>query len=354
MLSAGLDSTAVTALAARDLVQHERRLIAFTAVPEFDVAQVTPRSQIGDEGTLAAAVAALHPNVDHARVACRGSNPLDAIRRAVRARGQPVRNAGNFVWLLAIQDAAMTAGLDLLLTAGGGNVAISWAGPRPHGITRLLNQGAAAVPRRLVRFSHRVAIDGWRRLKRPNGAPPWLRPTAIREAFARDTGLWAEMRTVGSSPAQRRRGGRDGFLETTLDRKLPVPGSLAFCDPTLNREVLTFAWSIPAVEWSEPIARGPIRQAMAGLVPDSVRLNRRRGHQSADIVFRLLAHRAAVDALFEEMRASTLVTDRVDLARCEGIWRTAQRVQTPETSREVANVLLRAMALGCFLIDFGG
>jgi asparagine synthase (glutamine-hydrolysing) len=75
-LSAGLDSSAVTATAARLLAGSGGRVTAFTAVPRANYDLPVPRGRIGDEGPLAALTAAMYPNLEHILVRTGEGSPL--------------------------------------------------------------------------------------------------------------------------------------------------------------------------------------------------------------------------------------------------------------------------------------
>lgn len=76
-LSGGLDSSAVTATAARLLAGQGRRLTAFTAAPAHPTAN--ERNRIVDEWPHAAALVAMYPNIDHVRVSNDDAPLLDAL-----------------------------------------------------------------------------------------------------------------------------------------------------------------------------------------------------------------------------------------------------------------------------------
>src|SRR5262249_15519317 len=80
-LSGGLDSGAVAAHAAR-LLARSGRVIGFTAVPREGYDGPAPRNRVVDEGTHAAATAALHPNMQHVLVRSGGRSPLDDLDRS--------------------------------------------------------------------------------------------------------------------------------------------------------------------------------------------------------------------------------------------------------------------------------
>jgi asparagine synthase (glutamine-hydrolysing) len=94
-LSGGLDSSSVTATAARLLSHQSRRLFAFTAVPEH-VVEISGR--FTDEGPHAAAVAAMYPNVDHVLVRHGAHSPFSVIDLFNSAQEEPIFNPWNYDW----------------------------------------------------------------------------------------------------------------------------------------------------------------------------------------------------------------------------------------------------------------
>ena len=77
-LSGGLDSSAVAATAARLMAPAGGQVVAFTSVPRDGFG--TPWKGLVDEGPLAAATAALYPNMEHVLV-----RPLPAGPRSKRS-----------------------------------------------------------------------------------------------------------------------------------------------------------------------------------------------------------------------------------------------------------------------------
>src|SRR5262249_2845150 len=75
-LSGGLDSSAVVATAARLLAPGGGQVTAFTCVPRQGFAGAGTPGQIIDEGPLAAATAALYPNVEHVLLHTPNRSPL--------------------------------------------------------------------------------------------------------------------------------------------------------------------------------------------------------------------------------------------------------------------------------------
>ena len=91
-LSGGLDSSAVTATAARLMAPAGGKVVAFTSVPREGYDGPDPRNRFGDEGPLAARTAALYDNVEHVLVRTGEATPLDRLDRDFRLYDQPLLN----------------------------------------------------------------------------------------------------------------------------------------------------------------------------------------------------------------------------------------------------------------------
>jgi asparagine synthase (glutamine-hydrolysing) len=89
-LSAGYDSGAVTATAARLLAPSGGKVVAFTSVPRVGYDRPAPRNRFNDEGPLAAATAALYPNIEHVLIRSGGLSPLAGLDRLAFLSQRPV------------------------------------------------------------------------------------------------------------------------------------------------------------------------------------------------------------------------------------------------------------------------
>jgi len=127
-LSAGLDSGAVAATAARLLAVEGANLAAYTAVPRADFSGIVPPGLIGDEGPYAAEVAALYPNMRHILVDASDSNMLQELERIFPLLDLPHAAALNNVWGNRILDHAAASGVKVMLNGALGNFAFSYPG----------------------------------------------------------------------------------------------------------------------------------------------------------------------------------------------------------------------------------
>ena len=124
-------------------------------------------------------------------------------------------------------------------------------------------------------------------------------------------------------------------------------------DPTLDKRVLAYTFSIPNHHFigSNGQDRRLIRAAIAGLLPDNVRLNTLRGRQSADIGHRLINSGAQVEELLARLRCST-TTNYCDLDKMQTAWQQLQNEYSNPNSLQAAAILLRGVNAGLFLLNF--
>ncbi|MBI2299900.1 MAG: asparagine synthetase B [Armatimonadetes bacterium] len=357
-LSGGLDSSSVTVTAAKILAERGQRLTAFTSVPVYDTRPFVG-ARFGDELPFARATVRHAGNVDHVAVDAAGSCPIQAIRRQLAESLEPGHAAGNYYWMQAVSDAARERGCRVLLTGQLGNAGISWTGD-PH------REPLFAVLRR----------SGWRRavgerVKRalpPTLARAWLRRGQLRRKEVFDTSavhpelarrldllerLLAdpEVLPARSALAMRLRILRpadtvvgDRHAESAAAAGVPR------ADPTADARVLEYCLAVPDHIFRERetgLDRWLIRAAMAGRLPDEVRLNRNRGRQAGDLVPRLRDSAAAVEAALDEIEAGR-GAEFVSLPRMRRAWEMIRTADTPRAFALAITVLTRGIMAGLF------
>ena len=339
-LSGGLDSSSVTALAARHLAGQGRRLTSFTAVPAVAPDPALYPHCFCDEGPLAATVARDHPNIDHVLVRNDASPLLDAMDRRSLTTDQPVSIAANVTWVDAVGREAQRRGIRVLLGGGAGNFTISYNGVLLP--ATLLRHGRIVALAREAWAMHRngrrwlgildqtlrpfVSVGLRRRLRRALGRqePGIYDLCAINPAFAREMGLEEQAQALGADmmnadPSDGRvwrasvlhRSDR-GMVVAAMRRLFGVEGR----DPTADRRVMELCLSIPEEQFlrnGEP--RALIRRAMAGILPPEILAERRKGLQSADWHLGFTAARPEMLREIERLEASPMARRCLDLPR---------------------------------------
>ena len=127
-LSAGLDSGAVAATAARLLAPAGRRVIAFTCAPRDGYDGATDPNTIIDESPGAAATAALYPNIEHVVVRNEGRSPLANLDRSFFLLDRPTHDLCPAGWAHSLEKAARERKVRVFLGGALGNLGLSYDG----------------------------------------------------------------------------------------------------------------------------------------------------------------------------------------------------------------------------------
>lgn len=344
-LSAGLDSSAVTALAAREL--DGARLTAYTARPAYpEVAAEMPDTLV-DEWPGAQLVAARYPNIEHVPVDGRAVTPLEAIEHSLAVHDEPEHAVPNLPWVRGLLDAARDGGARVLLTGQYGNGGVSWPGDA-RGAIHAVAAGEPRLAAHRLRHLSRASRYGWggamwhglvlpirslvaaeRMRREPTRRPSW-RNSAIAPHFADRIRLRDAVRENGWDPELTRGGPRERRLAYLLPGLLPTGAwwhqrsaahAIEMRDPTADVRVLEFCVGTPDEQFArDGHDRWLIRRALARLVPPEVAWSTRRGAQGADIAYRLRADNAAVSAAVERVASSDAAREYLDVRALRASW----------------------------------
>lgn len=375
-LSGGLDSSSVTALAARDL--GSIHLPAFTSVPLVPPAGLDPRV-MGDEWPMAHLLAERWPTLDHQPIRAEHMSPLEGIERQLWVHDEPGHAASNQFWLLALLSAAQAQGLGVLLTGQKGNGGVSWAGSayRAAAYLQAGEWGRAVTELGAWKREHRLPwfrtlksqllrplvgprLDP-RRLRDP-ASPPWNTYSAIHPDFAKGLGLATLMREAGHDPSflprQHPLEERSKILQSgrsivgALWCEAGAAHGLEIRDPTADTRLLEFCFGCPDDQFSRGGKdRWLLRRAMQGLLPPEIQNNRAKGLQAYDLDYRLRTQLQTCRDWLQCMKNSTECARRLDLPRMELVLESLSpdRVESGPKSK-YASILCRGFGVGHFLL----
>jgi len=381
-LSAGFDSAAVTATAARVSAPEGGKVVAFTAVPREGYDGPCPADRIGDEGPLAAATAALHPNVEHVPIRSGHLSPVADLDRYFHLFDRPILNLSNWVWISAIDAAARERRLTVLLTGQAGNMGLSYAGVEflpdllvGGRLGRLWREGSQLVGKGRMRWRGVLAQAFgpflpprlWQRLSQAYRGHAWdvRRHTAIRDdriealeldRIASERGLDFSYRPRKSAFDTRL------WVLRRLDHGNYHKGSLAgwgvdHRDPTADKRLIEFCLGLPMEAYlAAGETRVLARRALADRLPPEVMAERRKGFQAADWHEGLTAARAEVAVELERLTRCDPASGLLDVERLEKLV-----ADWPEGGWERAGVrsdyrlaLLRGISAGHFIRKASG
>jgi asparagine synthase (glutamine-hydrolysing) len=377
LLSGGLDSSSVAALAAGALAETGQRLAAFTGVPRPGFDGAVPDGHYADETDYVDAIARAVGTIDVTYVANDVTDDLGQLERVFIALAGPVRNPTNLGWVLAILRRARTENRRVLLGGLHGNYTISWTG-WSQALDHLMRGRWLTAFRqwqlyyRLTPHSRWNAVrnlfiepimPGWRgtwtdRRRDPRYLAPWQQHSPIRPDFATAMDVNARARRNGHD--FRYRAHRNERIQGLLQAdyagdwyaaEKAVTG-VEVRDPTADIDVVSYCFGIPPEQFlAEGTDRSLIRRAMWDLLPESVLTNRLHGLQDAEWYERIQGRRGELAHEVEALAQSPLARRAIDLPRLERAlsrwpndgWHRA------ETFTEYNLMLMRGIAGGRFL-----
>lgn len=329
MLSGGLDSGCVTAMAARLLAPAGGRVAAYTAVPEAGLTLSQRPNWEADDRAYAAETAALYPNVDHRLVPPGGRSTLEAARDVFKRSMTPLKSATNLLWLDAIGRASAYAGSNVLLVGQNGNALFSARGDNGvWELARLGRIGAALAQIGLEAEGAKVS-----RARIAAGAAAG----GLRSAFPRSLGAGMDppSRKFIAAPRRPDRRGR-------ANEYAAVPGTRHYW-ATFATTPRNIFWAEPVlqwgIEWRDPTAdrrlverlltypqaafrfegrkRGLARGVAESLLPDRVRLRGTQGAQVPEAPSLIAAHWLHYREALAAMRGSAACRELLDLQAME-------------------------------------
>lgn len=378
-LSAGLDSSTVTATAARLLAPRGGRLTAFTAVPREGYSGTPAVQIIPDEGPHAAAVAALYPNIEHVLASNSGS-PVASLDRNFFLNERPVLNLCNSVWSNRIHDLARERGLRILLTGARGNMSISFDG-MPF-LTQLASSGRllrlAGESWSLIRNGTRVGTVAAQTLGPFLPAVAWRAISRIRGRGRRMTDYTAinpgaiEAMRLNELAAERgldpnfrpRRDAHEarmwvlGRVDSGNYNKGTLAGwGLDVRDPTADRRLIEFCLKVPLDQYlRDGHRRALARTAFADRLPSIVVDEKRKGYQAADWHEGLTAARGPIAEEVERIAASAPASATLDSKKMEQLvrdWPTGGWL-SQDTTQKYRLALMRGVSAGHFVRKASG
>ena len=374
-LSGGLDSSSVTALAARALARQAHRLPSFSSVPLYDVEGLTGRA-FGDETPFIEATRQWVDTLDVTYIRAEAVSPLAGIDRALALHDEPGHAASNQFWIQALLAAARDRDIGTLLTGQFGNATVSWIGRQQHRLLASFQPGQWGALResasvRDVWATVRSQIGSslppsWRRWylrRRAGGRNAWVRYSAVSREMAQSLDLTRLMARCGHDPTFVRpedpRARRYAILKPgssiggALWHETGAGYAMEVRDPTADTRLMAFCLSVPNRQCARNGGdRRLVRDGLVGLLPREVLWNRRRGQQAADVARRVLAHRVELEAALARLERSDLAHEYLDLPRMRGVYQRLQAKVNQTVTWDVGTILLRGLKVGRFLERF--
>lgn len=374
MLSGGLDSTSVAAVAARRLAP--RTLTSYTSVPPAGWAGPTQRGWIPSERFAVEALGTRYPNLRPRFVEATGDSLFGHSEMLWELGSPPVRNALNIGWVLKCYGMAADEGVDVLLGGSAGNFAFSADGPM--WLIELARRGRLLrMAGEAWKFSKAFDIDIVKVLRRDllahafpgvqrrravrGGADPrsqWLEASAVSRDRLAGVDLDAMLPEL-SDPHPRalsRDAGRmflNFAAQAELFAAVQARWGVELRDPTADRRVVELAvtqpewWRRHNGEW-RAIARAAMRDALPPEIVDRPT----SGAQQPDWFDQLTTGRAEVIEELDALRSHPASCEVIDVATLDRLvrdWPDRSRMADPHVVNGYQLALSRSLFLSRYL-----
>jgi asparagine synthase (glutamine-hydrolysing) len=334
---------------------------------------------VADESADVEAMARMHPNIELHIRRTRDRMPLDDLEASFRMTGAPPRNPANAPWFFDIYTVAARSGVRVLLSGHKGNATISQTGLRSlrdsavrgdwrrvwretHSLARATGMGRRDVFRQevLLPLMPRAVTASPRWLRRTRPRPVWDETlSAINPDFARTMDVEERIRAANRHhddlhrlPEMKYRltvlaGGADVFDLYSGYR--PWFG-IETRDPTADRRVVEFCMAVPGSQYlRDGVTRSLIRRAMAGLLPDQLRLRATYGVQAPDWPEWLPLMRGELRAELDRLDQSETARRCLDLRKMRRLMDNWPDRLTLGHERDYPLLLLRGITMGRFI-----
>lgn len=331
-LSSGLDSSTVTAYAARALAARGERLTAYTAIPRPGYDGPVPIGRHADESALAGTLAARLSNIDHELVDVHGQNWLEHARELVGIMDVPHMNPCNSLWLSEINRRSADSASRVLLTGAAGNMTISYHGL--PGFSQMIQKGHWLAWWREFQFWRTQGL--W---KTPiiHGVFPNLPATVLhalrllrdkpKASLSDYSAISHSLKTRMESQGRQGRGfntsvkngksARISHLQSMERGPYALHANtygIERRDPTVDLRIVRFCLSVPENQYLRGgKTRWLLRRLIKDIVPPEVVRCRTRGLQTADWHEHLAASIPSLEEMLLALRSRNSVTSCINI-----------------------------------------
>lgn len=308
MLSGGLDSSSVAAMAAISLEKQGKKLYSYTAVPADGFQYKNTNFYIENEKELVLAQKEKYPNIIPTFINEKEYNCFSKMEQYAALYREPVKPALNMLNVEAMASAAAGDGCKILLSGQNGNATISYGNILTYLYQKGISGHWVAAYReakafcRLRRVARKKLLEVFlKTLKEEHfGYEKPGKDCLLKEADMKKYQICRLERQI-----QRERG--NGSMDSKKQRKgfcfMPLVfqhmgfygtySSLQYgvlsLDPTLTKEIIELCMQLPIDCYVHAgKERRMVRDYMAGYVPDRILNNHTgRGIQAADFAYRV-------------------------------------------------------------------
>lgn len=306
LLSGGLDSTAVAAIASPHLKEKRKKLYSYTSVPAKGYQVDTSGRYIEDETENVKKTAQYYGNIDTTFVDMSEVEPWSQSREEIRILEFPYKAVQNSLWIVESMKRAYSKNSRIMLTGAYGNISISYGHLQLYANTLYRNGQKRKLRKELSQFSKKQHFSPRRVFKiiEKNNREEYTRSldlyrgSLVNRDLAETEGTSERLAKIDRQQWENRRDYQSA-LQTNIhwiamrqvgeiQTKHSLATGVLLRDPTCDKRILEFCIRLPIDQYcKDGIERRLVRVYMKDLVPPHVIEGQGQGRQSADIQYRM-------------------------------------------------------------------
>ena len=370
MVSSGLDSTSVSAVAATLLSKEGRKLFSYTSVPLPGFEYENDLGLVADESDKVKLLCHKYDNIEPHFISYQGKSAFSEMDRLVKMMEVPSKALPNLVWINEIVKIAAEGGCKTLLIGQFGNGTISYGRVLSRVYDELRHGHFSEAKKQLAEYGKMHGISrkellrvftsqAISKLSFELGTNRNYNNTYDRKYLKKDL-----LKKYGIVKYQAKLDKKYGFSElvskksddmfildeamsqniNTYDTKLSLYYGIIIRDPTKDKRMIDFFIRLPFEQLADNgVERRLVREYLKDYVPDEIRLDYfHRGRQAADYVMRLkkdIEHLPCIES-----------SSGVYEYFC---YKNVQRLLNEELTENNAIIVLKILALNSFIGQFG-
>jgi asparagine synthase (glutamine-hydrolysing) len=282
-LSGGLDSSAVTCMAAQLLQQKNEKMTALCHIPRTHKKSPYTHWTYNDKFYMQA-VEELYPNLTNYYVNVSDRKLFEYNRDIDPWLDAPTMNPTNNIWMIACMEATKELGATKLLSGQRGNATISWSG----GINAQSLSSLQKIKRFISQKQRMISEIQDKILK----LKPWETFSGISNHLAREKNLYKQYHQKNNKKIQKATHDfRAYYCDYMIDSlsTSSLPNTLRFLydvellDPTADKRIIEFCLRVPANIYAcGKESRLLVRKGLKEILPLCIQQRTTRGMQLAD------------------------------------------------------------------------
>ncbi len=382
MLSGGLDSSSVAALAAIKLQETNQQLYAYSFVPFPEYKDWLPRHLVANEKEFIIEVANQYSNISVSFCDFRDVDPLSNIDEQLSLLEHPFKVVANLYWIEKMLERAYGSGCRVVVDGQYGNCTVS-AGCLDEYLLALLRTGRIIrLTKEIDKFSrlHHVGYAKVLKYFMKNITPEYILRAyhcfvkrsdneiddndllMVNPELAKKHNTSKRLQQYRLEPYYKR---KPDLLDIRrqmndpiglshvgdIETKLSLQNGIVKRDPTRDKRVIEFCMKLPNNQFvNQGQERSIIRRSLQGILPDKIRLNYyKRGSQSADFVQRLQKSWPDIEKELKQYAANDSVGKFLDISK---LAETIKKVgnDPKDQDYEVIQMLMICLVFGRFIL----